>query len=1080
MIPELLKLKNFLSYQDASLSFQGLHTACICGANGAGKSSLLEAIAWVVWGKCRGGSDDVIRTGEKEAQVDFTFRYGQEVYRVIRTRRLRQASTLEFQVASLAEDLGDRQFKSITEKSIKITQAAIIERLRLDYETFVNSAYLRQGKADEFMLKTAGQRKDILADLLKLSQYEQLSNQAKERAKEFKFEAGQLAEVLKRAEMKLSQREAIALQLKTLEKNIAEAQSQNQTLETQLKQHREAQQKRQSWLQEQTWQRQQQHNLQQECDRLTQDLRAIAERQTAAEKTLEQGERIEKEVAIFQELQQRDQALSAQFKQHSEWVERRRQLQGDRDKKINQLTGQRQGLTARLNELERQEKDCQKMLAKTEEIEAAFQKLKEARGRLRHMEQLQTQASPLLQRSQQLALELEQVRSRWLARQEDLLGQQKRAIAAREEQLPEQMLTLKLLGEQIDGLEKQQVYQQRVREKGIERKTFIDRLQANREELSQRLLKLQEKHQLLLNHQPESEQEEESNDESNNELGTISVGVSGLGPSEDYGNCPLCDRPLDEHHLHHVLEKQKKDETDLREQLWVIDEQLSVSEREREVLREEYRRLNQELAPLGSLLEQRGKLQEQCQGLQSLADAETALQQELSVIELAIAWLDGTGEMVENLPQGGEGAIALMQEKQELEQTLTQLKFDERDLGLARGEVEQWRYGEIRFHDLEQARRKQQQIEQKRPQLTQQLQTLDRQLAWVNHPKSDDRGQLSLTGQIAQLTETIQQLNYRVEDHNRLREKLRSQQTWLTQLENLKRCRLEAPQLQTQHQQLQVTLQQRQSDIQELGQKFQILQQQLAQHPDPTEAIAQLETQHQTLRQTLNRYLSELGGLQQRSTELEELEQQSQRDHEALANHQKQQRIYEELAKAFGKNGLQALTIETVLPQLEAETNRILARLSANQLHVQFITQKAKKNQSKPKSRRKNKKAEHKLDSVAMTDTLEILIADSRGTRPYETYSGGEAFRINFAIRLALSRLLTQRSGTALQLLIVDEGFGTQDEAGRDRLVAAINAIAGEFSCILAVTHIPQLKEAFQNRIEVTKTATGSTLQVIA
>jgi len=38
--------------------------------------------------------------------------------------------------------------------------------------------------------------------------------------------------------------------------------------------------------------------------------------------------------------------------------------------------------------------------------------------------------------------------------------------------------------------------------------------------------------------------------------------------------------------------------------------------------------------------------------------------------------------------------------------------------------------------------------------------------------------------------------------------------------------------------------------------------------------------------------------------------------------------------------GIQALMIENVLPQLEAETNQLLARLSANQLHVQFVTQK--------------------------------------------------------------------------------------------------------------------------------------------
>ncbi|NJO20488.1 MAG: hypothetical protein HC838_11235 [Spirulinaceae cyanobacterium RM2_2_10] len=102
------------------------------------------------------------------------------------------------------------------------------------------------------------------------------------------------------------------------------------------------------------------------------------------------------------------------------------------------------------------------------------------------------------------------------------------------------------------------------------------------------------------------------------------------------------------------------------------------------------------------------------------------------------------------------------------------------------------------------------------------------------------------------------------------------------------------------------------------------------------------------------------------------------------------------------------------------------------------------------------------------------------GTRPYATYSGGEAFRINFAIRLALARLLAQRAGASLQMLIIDEGFGTQDAAGCDRLIAAINAIADEFACILTVTHMPQFKEAFQTRIDVQKTPQGSQLTIVS
>ena len=100
MIPEQLILKNFLSYREATLHFGGLQTACICGANGAGKSSLLEAMAWSIWGKSRASTeDDVIFAGETEATVNFTFRFGHEVYRVIRTRRLGQTTALEFQMA---------------------------------------------------------------------------------------------------------------------------------------------------------------------------------------------------------------------------------------------------------------------------------------------------------------------------------------------------------------------------------------------------------------------------------------------------------------------------------------------------------------------------------------------------------------------------------------------------------------------------------------------------------------------------------------------------------------------------------------------------------------------------------------------------------------------------------------------------------------------------------------------------------------------------------------------------------------------------------------------------------------------
>jgi exonuclease SbcC len=156
-------------------------------------------------------------------------------------------------------------------------------------------------------------------------------------------------------------------------------------------------------------------------------------------------------------------------------------------------------------------------------------------------------------------------------------------------------------------------------------------------------------------------------------------------------------------------------------------------------------------------------------------------------------------------------------------------------------------------------------------------------------------------------------------------------------------------------------------------------------------------------------------------------------------------------------------TISTIhqaaIPEIEDEANALLARITAGRMHLRFDTQ------------RETVKGE-------TVETLDIKIADELGTRPYENFSGGEQFRVNFAIRVALSRLLARRAGAQLQTLVVDEGFGTQDAQGRERLVEAINAVQDDFACVLVITHIEELRDAFPARIEVTKTQDGATVSV--
>ncbi len=206
--------------------------------------------------------------------------------------------------------------------------------------------------------------------------------------------------------------------------------------------------------------------------------------------------------------------------------------------------------------------------------------------------------------------------------------------------------------------------------------------------------------------------------------------------------------------------------------------------------------------------------------------------------------------------------------------------------------------------------------------------------------------------------------------------------------------------------------------------------------------------------------------LMERSEQLEKLFEQKKTEKEKLT---KEKENFEVLAEAFGKKGIQAMIIETAIPEIEEEANSLLEKLTEGRMKVALVTQKETKT--------KVQTSEGKIH--ATVETLDIIISDEMGERPYELYSGGEAFRVNFAIRIALSKLLTRRAGAKLQFLIVDEGFGTQDAEGRSRIVEVMDAIKNDFEKILIITHLEELKEEFPTRIEVSKNSGGSTFQVI-
>ena len=160
---------------------------------------------------------------------------------------------------------------------------------------------------------------------------------------------------------------------------------------------------------------------------------------------------------------------------------------------------------------------------------------------------------------------------------------------------------------------------------------------------------------------------------------------------------------------------------------------------------------------------------------------------------------------------------------------------------------------------------------------------------------------------------------------------------------------------------------------------------------------------------------------------------------------------YESLVTAFGKSGIQSLIIENTLPDIENEINDILDKLTSGKISISFITQK----QAKTKK--------------TAIDTLDIIVHDNGIDRKYESFSGGEKFRIDFSCHVGISKFLTKRADATIDMFILDEGLASQDINARTIFVDSIKMLSDKFKKILIITHIDTIKEAFDNKMLVTK-----------
>lgn len=199
---ERIVLRHFMSHDETDWQLNGARLVSLVGANGAGKSTLLDAVAFCLFDAARGRTDDLVQLGETDmsARVEFTFAGATYAVERGRTRRAGGKSYLELQVRD------GEAWRPLTRDSIRDTQEAIAELLRMDAATFAAAALLMQGRLNAFAEATAAERKRVLAQVLGLDVYARAEQLARGRARDLEARVAAERDQLARLDARLAER----------------------------------------------------------------------------------------------------------------------------------------------------------------------------------------------------------------------------------------------------------------------------------------------------------------------------------------------------------------------------------------------------------------------------------------------------------------------------------------------------------------------------------------------------------------------------------------------------------------------------------------------------------------------------------------------------------------------------------------------------------------------------------------------------------------------------------------------------------------------------------------------------------
>ena len=1042
MIPLKLTVKNFLCYRDntPTLDLESVHLACLCGDNGHGKSALLDAITFALWGNSRLGDrnhDDLIHKGRSDMLVELEFESSGERYRVVRRRakgRTQGRTGLEFFIQNSAGE-----WRAITGNTVRDTQEFIIERIRMDHETFVNTAFLRQGDADRFTTSKPSDRKRILAEVLDLSYYDGLEQRAKGKVSELRSRT-------QRHEAEIEIREREADQKASHEEALGEVSREIAVLEPQLAEARANLESASKLVAELEGKWNDLHELTDRIPQVEKLLRETSERVQQYRKRVSEAEalisrqaEIESGHSELTAVQEEDEILTRALNSKNEIelriAEHRQAIAVERERLItqrDQLSDSMESMRLAASAIP----ELENVLA---QMRPRRQKIEEFQGRIEDFSLREKQTRHKLEQMEGYRAEYEKMRDQMLDMETKIFREKSKLEAERDSLASTLERDIRPRAELVPGLLKER---EALNNEAVQLESLTSQIENARERLSstdERIVILKGDNERLRETMGDTRQKFE------------------LLKSGDL-ECPLCGQQLDSDGREHLRAEYEEMGMRSKAEFQDNENEIAALTREREPLARSITQMDSRRQTATRRLQNRqGQLSAQ------LEEAETAGKRAEN-LESEIASLNRTLQDESFLPEERKFTARI-------KELINSIEFDPRDLDKLtrehRGITDDIRQSQ---QDLDELRSEVEKVESRiRQRLNVAVQARDgieparSQLAPIRSALETGDFSQGARVQVAKLEAEIGELGYDAARHDEVRERIMDLIgfTKLRQQLDVTLGQIEWDRVQLE--QSESAARKLGSEMTELNERRKSLSGDVARLPESQSKKEQSRVSFDDLERRLTGARVQMGIARDAVERCMRMANEAAELGRARDELVRERSLYEELSIAFGRNGIQALIIEDALPQIENDANNLLARLTDNRMSLKLQLIDGRRIRG----------------SDALSEEMSIDISDEMGTRAYETFSGGEAFRINFALRIALSRLLARRSGAPLPILFIDEGFGSQDAAGQERLIEAIQSIRDDFDKIIVITHVEGIREAFDTRIQVQKTDMGSTFEIV-